>query len=169
MSFQKCKPHIISYWNYKNYGNDVFRSEIQTFCSLNETDLGLLKESILCIFNKHAPIRKKHLRVNEAPFMTEEIHNVIMKRSRYRNKFLKDKSQTSRENYKIQRNLCKKLLRKTKKSYFESLNTKKITDNRTFWKTVVPLFTDKTSRSEKIILTEAEKHISNGKKNMLNF
>ena len=48
-----------------------------------------------------------------------------MKRSRYRNKFLKDKSQTSRENYKIQRNLCKKLLRKTKKSYFESLNTKK--------------------------------------------
>ena len=36
-----------------------------------------------------------------------------MKKSRYRNKFLKDKSQTSRENYK------------TKKSYFESLNTKK--------------------------------------------
>ena len=45
--------------------------------------------------------------------------------SRYRNKFLKDKSQTSRENYKIQQNLCKKLLKKTKKSYFESLNTKK--------------------------------------------
>ena len=61
----------------------------------------------------------------EAPFMTTELHNAIMKRSRYRNKFLKDKSQTSRENYKIQRNLCKKLLRKTKKSYFESLNTKK--------------------------------------------
>ena len=87
-----------------------------------------------------------------------------MKRSRYRNKFLKDKSQTSRENYKIQRNLCKKLLRKTKKSYFESLNTKKITDNRTFWKTVVPLFTNKASRGEKIILNEAEKHISDDKK-----
>ena len=77
---------------------------------------------------------------------------------------MKDKSQTSRENYKIQRNLCKKLLRKTKKSYFESLNTKKITDNRTFWKTVVPLFTNKVSRGEKIILTEAGKHISDDKK-----
>ena len=87
-----------------------------------------------------------------------------MSRSRYRKKLLKDKSQTSRENYKIQRNLCKKLLRKTKKSYFESLNTKKITDNRTFWKTVVPLFTNKASRGEKIILTEAEKHISDDKK-----
>ena len=35
--------------------------------------------------------------------------------------------------------------------YFESLNTKKITDNRT-WKTVVPLFTSMALRGEKIIL-----------------
>ena len=88
--------------------------------------------------------------------MTKELHNAIM-----RNKFLKDKSQTSRENYKIQRNLCKKLLRKTKKSYFESLNTKKITDNSTF---CVPLFTNKASRGEKIILTEAEGHIPDDKR-----
>ena len=79
-----------------------------------------------------------------------------MKRSRYRNKLLKVKSQTSMENYKIQQNLCKKLLRKTEKSYFESLNTKKITDDRTFWKNVVPLFTNKVSRGEKITLNEAE-------------
>ena len=41
--------------------------------------------------------------------------------------------------------------------------TKKITDNRTFWKTVVPLFTNKASKGEKIILNEAEKHISDNK------
>ena len=58
MSFQKFKPHIITYRHYENYHNDVFRSEIQTFCSLNATDLGLFKESIFCILNKHAPIRK---------------------------------------------------------------------------------------------------------------
>ena len=87
MSFQKCEPHIITYRNYKNYDNDVFRSEIQTFCSLNETDLGQFKESIFCIFNKHAPIRKKYLRANEAPFMTKELHNAIMKRTRYSKKF----------------------------------------------------------------------------------
>ena len=49
-----------------------------------------------------------------------------------------------------------------------SLNTKKITDNRTFCKTVVPLFTNKASRGEKITLNEAEKHISDDKK-MHNF
>ena len=91
MSFQKWKPHIITYWNYKNYENDAFRSEIQTFCTLNETDLGLLKESIFYIFNKHAPIRKKYLQANEVPFMTKELHNAIVKRARYRNKFLKVK------------------------------------------------------------------------------
>ena len=96
--------------------------------------------------------------------MTKELQYAIMKRSRYRNKFLKYKSHTSRENYKIQWNLCKKLLRKTKKSYFESLNTKRITDNRTFWQTAVPLFTKKASKDEKIILNEAEKHISDDKK-----
>ena len=53
--------------------------------------------------------------------MTKELHNAILKRSRYRNKFLKDKSQTSRENYKT----IKKLLKKTKKPYFESLKTNK--------------------------------------------
>ena len=78
MSFQKCKPHIITYWNYKSNVNDVFRSEIQTFCSLNETDLGLFKESIFYIFNKQAPITKKYLRANEALFMTKELHNAIM-------------------------------------------------------------------------------------------
>ena len=86
ISFQKRKPHIVTYRNYKNYDNDAFRSEIQSFCSLNKSNLGLFKESIFGIINKHAPIRKKYLRENKAPFMTKELHNAIMKKSRYRNK-----------------------------------------------------------------------------------
>ena len=107
MSFQKCKPHIITYRIYKNYDNNVFRPEIESFCSLNETDLGLFKVSIFCIFNKYASIRKKYLRANEATFMTRELHNAIMKRSRYRNKFLKDKSQTSRETWNSNESICR--------------------------------------------------------------
>ena len=37
-------------------------------------------------------------------------------------------------------------------------------DNRTFWQTVVPLFTKKTSKGEKIILNETEKHFSDNTK-----
>ena len=101
MSFQKCKPYIITYRNYKHYDNDAFSSEIQSFCSLSGTNLGLFKEKVFCISNKHAPIRKC-FGANEAPFMTKELHNAIRKRSRCKNKLLND-------------NFCWRLLRKTKK------------------------------------------------------
>ena len=50
------QPHFIANRNYKIYDNNAFRSEVQSFCSLNKTDLGLYKKSI---FNKHATIRIK--------------------------------------------------------------------------------------------------------------
>ena len=105
-----------------------------------------------------------YIRANEAPFRSNELQVAIMKRSRLRNKFLREKNQANRDNYKIQRNLCKKLLRKTKNSYFSNLDTKKITDKRTFWKTVALPFTDKLSKSENIIINEGDKSISNEKK-----
>ena len=39
-----------------------------------------------------------------------------------------------------------------------------MTDNKTFWKTVVTLFSNKASRGEMIVLNEAEKHTSDDKK-----
>ena len=59
----------------------------------------MIKESIFCLssINMHLS-EKKYVRANKTPFMTKELHNAIMNRPRYRNKFLKDKSQTSREN-----------------------------------------------------------------------
>ena len=96
--------------------------------------------------------------------MTKELQVAIMERSRLRNKFLREKNQPNRDTYKLQRNFCKKLLRKTKNSYFSNLDTKKITDNRTFWKTIVPLFTNKPSKSENIIINDGDKRISDEKK-----
>ena len=46
------------------------------------------------------------------------------------------------------------MLRKTKKAYFEKLNIKEIGDNKTFWKTVRPYFSDKNNISSKITLLE---------------
>ena len=53
---------------------------------------------------------------------------------------------------KKQRNYCLSLLRKTKKAYFEKLNIKEIGDNKTFWKTVRPYFSDKDNKSSNITL-----------------
>ena len=93
--------------------------------------------------------------------MTKELHKAIMKGSRLRNTFLKTKSITDRKNHNVQRNYCKKLLRSTKKSCFNNLGISKINDNRSLWKTIVPLFSKKkTLKSEKINLNEECKNVS---------
>ena len=45
-------------------------------------------------------------------------------------------------------------------TYSNNLDIKKVTDNRTFWKTVVPMFSNKFSRNEKINLTEENEVVS---------
>ena len=62
MGFTKSKPRIITYWNYKKFNNNAFRSEIQSLWPSEFRDLGFSKDSIFHIFNKYAPIKKVLLR-----------------------------------------------------------------------------------------------------------
>ena len=57
----------------------------------------------------------------------------IMKRSRLRNKFLKNNSEADKKKYVKQINYCVSLLQRTKKESYGNLDTKKAADNRTFW------------------------------------
>ena len=95
--------------------------------NLNTTDLEGFMKTEFHIFNKHAPIKRKYIRANEAPFMTKDLHKAIMKRSKLRNKFLKSRSLSDRKNYTSQRNLCKKLLKSIKRTYFNNLDIRKVT------------------------------------------
>ena len=56
--------------------------------------------------------------------------------------------------YNKQQNICVSLIRQDKKSFFSNLKTKDINDNKTFWKTLKPLFTDKVQIKSKITLIE---------------
>ena len=94
-------------------------------CEFDTKNINSFKETILSVFSKYAPIRKKYIRANVGVFMTKILHKEIMKRSRLKIKYLKSKSLTDRKNYNIQRNFCKKLLITTKKEYFNNLDTKK--------------------------------------------
>ena len=58
--------------------------------NLNTTDLEGFKKTVFCIFNKHALIKRKYIRADEALFMTKELHKAIMKRSKLRNRFLNE-------------------------------------------------------------------------------
>ena len=52
------------------------------------------------------------------------------------------------------------LLRKTKRSYFEQINIKDIRENKKFWKTIKPFFRNKGINSNKLMLIENDKLIS---------
>ena len=47
-------------------------------------------------------------------------------------------------------------MKNTKKSYFENLDTKNNTDNKSFWRAILPLFTHNSSQGEKINLADGK-------------
>ena len=112
------------------------------------------------VLNRHAPLKKKHLRANNSPFMNKTLSKAVMTRSRLRNKFLKDPNNVNRYNYTKYRNYCTALFRHEKRLYYNNLNTKLITDNKTFWKTVKLLFSDKHFSNRTITLLEGDEIIS---------
>ena len=86
-----------------------------------------------------------------------------MNRSRLRNKYLKNSTVANNRNYTRYRNFCVNLFKKDKRQYYENLNPKLITDNKKFWKTVKPLFSEKHVTSRNIILIEDDIIISESK------
>ena len=82
-----------------------------------------------------------------------------MHRIRLQNNFLRNRSDENKRKYSKQRNYCVSLIRTAKKNCYSNLNEKKITDNKTFWKTVKPFLSDKTPSDEEITLIEKDKII----------
>ena len=76
----------------------------------------------------------------------------IMLCSRLRNKFLKTKIEESKQLYNKQRHLCVTLQRKAKRNYFAELDNRILKDNRKFWKTLNPLFSEKAYQKEFITI-----------------
>ena len=129
----------------------------------NNTNINydIFEEIIVRLLDKHAPLKKRFARANNSPFMNKALSKAVMTRSRLRNKFVKNPSNENKVAYTRYRNYCTGLFRKEKKYFYNNLDTKLVTDNRKFWKTVKPLFSDKHFSNNKITLLEGEEIISN--------
>ena len=64
---------------------------------------------------------------------------------------------------KKQRIFCVNLLRKTKRNYFKSVKSQNITDNKKFWKTIRPYFSNKGYNQTKIIIVEKDSIVTDEK------
>ena len=87
-----------------------------------------------------------------------------MKRSRLENNNRETLTEKSLKAYKKQKNYVSRLYKKERKMFFNSLNPSVISDNRKFWKTVKPLFSNKGNYGNKIKLVENEEIIDDDTK-----
>ena len=74
--------------------------------------------------------------------------------SQLKSKIFHTKIDINRKAYSKRRNLCVSLAKCEKKKFFNNIGTPDVIDNKTFSKTVKPLFTDKVQTKPKIILLE---------------
>ena len=93
--YDRLKPKIVYCRNYKKLNETNFLNNIKNCNFILKTDdpnenYHFLTNTFINIVNNHAPLKKKFIRGNQAPFMTRNLRKEIYTRSRFRNKFCKN-------------------------------------------------------------------------------
>ena len=87
---------------------------------------------LIKIVERHAPLKKKFLKGNQDPFMNNELRKKIYTRGRSKNHFCKNLSKENEKRYKIQRNRCVSLRKKSIKKYFNNISKDCVISNKPF-------------------------------------
>ena len=146
--FSRLKPKIIHYRNFKRFDEQKFIADVKNADFSFETDdpnenYSALTNTFSLIVEKHAPLKKKIVRGNHAPFITKDLRKAIYTRSKLRNKFIKNPTEVNEKLYKRQRNKCVLIRKKSIKQYFSNITSKGIVIKREFWKTMKLFLTNK--------------------------
>ena len=73
--YNKQKPKIIQYRKFRDFFNEVFMHELErTSSRFSQISFGTFKSTLDNILEKHAPIKKRYFRANQASFMNSKIH-----------------------------------------------------------------------------------------------
>ena len=131
-TFEKLKPNITHYWDYRKFSNNKFRKNLISRLSNEDNRVdcnGIEKFLQMCIkaLDNLAPQKKKYSTGKNMLFTNKTIKKVFMTRSHLRNIYLKNRSNNNKREYNKQSNYCVSLLRKTKTNYYANLNEKDFT------------------------------------------
>ena len=144
--FVKADPVQINYRDYKKFNVSRFNTDLRNKInsdSASNTKYNRFQDILREVLDYHAPLKKKYLRANNSPFMTKQLRKLIMIISRCKNAYYKNETVEKWEQYRRLRNECVKMTKKVKRDYFQKLNINSVNDNKTFWKTVKPYFSNK--------------------------
>ena len=156
-------------WNYKLANFDRYR-EILTDFNLEEkvnlsTDINdninCISEAIMSAAEQTIPNKIVMIRPNEHPWITCQIRKLIRKRKRTYSKYKRTSNIFLWEKYKIIRNKIVLSIRKSKKEYFDMLDSilsSGTTNMKLFWKTSTQLLDTRKSASVIPTLTLNNEH-----------
>ena len=162
----KLKPKVIFYRNYKKFDKKSFLHNIpnKNFpMSSNDPNINCksITENLLEVIDKHAPLKKKLVRGNQAPFMNRDFQKAIYTRTRLKNKYWRDPSRENELPYKKQRNLFVLTRRKSITNYSNTFTDKGLETNKSFWKFIKPFLTNKGTLTDcNITIVDGKKIIS---------
>ena len=93
--FKKKDPILVNYRSYKHFDDLSFRTDLkhdlQTLDNVN-MNYDDFKDVFMKVLNLHAPMKKKYIRGNNAPFMNQTLTKAFMHRRKLKNKFNKNPS-----------------------------------------------------------------------------
>ena len=169
-TFIKLPPKTARYRSYKTYDKQNFLHEldqklIQGDIYKTDDSYSKLTEIMSEVLEKHAPLKTKIIRGNQAPFMNKRLSKAIMNKSRIRNKYLQWPSRENFLAYKKIKNKCNNLLKKSKKKYFQENENEGSVSNKSFWNTVKPFISNKGTLSNDNIIIESADDITPKVKN----
>ena len=101
----RLKPQNVYYCNCKCFNEEKFLSDVKevdfSFKISNPDENYLVLTNVFSkIVNKHAPLKKKTFRGNDAPFMNKELRKAIYTGSRPRNRYFKNPTKENERSYK---------------------------------------------------------------------
>ena len=104
-------------------------------------------------------MKKKVLRANHASYVTKTLQKAITRRSNLQTKYFKTRTPESSKKYRKQKNYCSRLYKKERKTFFNNLKVSNVTDNKTFWKNIQPIFPENRKVASKIRLVGDNENI----------
>ena len=135
--------------SYKLFNKQIFiedleRNNMQTCTNLININAAwkLFCDGFTDTLDEHAPIKERRVRSNQAPYLNKNLKQAIWKRKRLFKKILRNRTDTNWEIYRVQRNMCVEIRRKSLRSYFKSKFSLE-QNGSSFWKVVKPFITNK--------------------------
>ena len=117
------QPKEITYRDDKQFDPSKFKKELKDVLTKENIDsCTKFDEQFLKVLNIHAPLKRKLLRANHAPYISKTLRKAITRRSYLEKIYFKKRTDHSLKAYKKQKNYCNRLYKKESKNSFSSLN-----------------------------------------------